>query len=153
MEYSTIFATSWHYRLATVYGPLEDYQLHNGTDICSYVRAVIFGAVCVALWIIAGGLFSLGFGDLLAWIVAGVVYGFVQISETGALFVALTGGLIGALVALVGSILICDKYSEMKRRMSSASTPPSGFVGTAYVAFKNKYCTRVRAEPTARDHS
>lgn len=149
MNSASISPNSWHFRLATVYGPLDSYRTkRDGTDLCTYVRAALLGLVFVLLITTVAGAYAAGIGDAAAWLVAGMLHGFVQINETGGMSLALTGAV---LVLMVGGFIwyvLYDLSQKRKERIrneryamrEAGEEPPISFFESAYDSFKNKYC-------------
>jgi hypothetical protein len=62
MKTETVNVNSWHYRLATTYGPQSKYELKYGdANLCAYIRSVIVGLLITLLIIIGGVLGSFAF--------------------------------------------------------------------------------------------
>jgi hypothetical protein len=75
MKTETVNVNSWHYRLATTYGPQSKYELSYGdANLCAYIRSVIVGLLIVLLITILGSLLSLAFiGAPIIYIIASIL--------------------------------------------------------------------------------
>lgn len=142
------------WRLASVYGPMsERYVELNGTDICTYTRAILkgfikflvilglsmFGALCVA--------------DFGAWVVAGLVESFVGPDIPAgitALFVGFLAILFGGtFIRLVWDELMEYRYRQRRKKqlengMDPEEEPEPSFIVEAYRSFKDKYCVPMK---------
>lgn len=163
MEAFELKRDSWHYRLGTVF----DGEVDHSTDICSYIRYVLRGAllggfatlVSIALAVAAATL-------LFSWgVVAYYVY---QNWGTGAWYIPPefraffeVGVIFGIVIAVVGSmfggIMWISNYRERAREkawlercrlrregLEPPPPPPPSFLTLAYRRFKDKTCVRVK---------
>jgi hypothetical protein len=137
------FTRPWHIQLATTYGTLRDSEaarqdlLEDGTDICSYTKAIFWGALfTLVMTAVVGFLFGAIVGDFGAWIAAGIMHGFVQPDE-GAMFLLM---LAIVATAVVGIIMFCIMIGKVKQ----GRTLTPSFVGQAYDSWKNKYCVELK---------
>lgn len=141
-------ANSWHGRLALHYGPLYLHALYD-IDICSYTRAVINGAMKVAL--ITAGLAAVALMALstIFHIFFYVVYGFVLMTIKEDLFVAagMLIPMIAAALALVVAIYFTkrkiDDILDARRDKRDAAKRERGFVEQAAEAHLGKFCFKL----------
>lgn len=154
---------SWHYRLGTVF----DGEIGYSTDICSYIRYVLRGALLggFAATVMAG-VAALVVGILFSWgVVAYYVY---QNWGTGAWYVSpefrtffKVGVIFGIVFAAAGSVFggiaWVGNYREKARTkawleccrlcregLEPPPPPPPSFLALAYRRFKDKTCVRVK---------
>lgn len=154
MKEFTLNAESWHFRLAN-YGHrrINDYHVKYGTDFCTYMRAVVRGAVKALLVYTFSAV-------LVSW----VVYGLYDVAQLlmnpeheifpttvliGAIlfstFVLLCGGLIGEGFKYLRRELMVGYYSRDKSGSWWKENQP-GFITLAYRRLKNKTCFRIKFE-------
>lgn len=142
MEAKSFDENSWHFRLATVYGPEYRWNLiNNGSDICSYTRAVLSGILLV-IAIVAMGTF-VGF-SLMSTVLVAVVYlltGQLAYDEWAVGFII--GGVILSIlfagIPLVGYMYEqYHRWPSEKRRSSKLS-----FITEAYNSWKQKMCYKI----------
>jgi len=132
---------SWHGRLATFYGPLDDYRLElDGTDICTYVRAVLRGGFWASLLTIVACFVAACFGDFCAWLLVGIMHTFVDINPLGGLFGATLFVVVCFALAIGAIIAVGELWAYLIRRSKKAPKSPPGFVKQAYSSWKDKYC-------------
>jgi hypothetical protein len=68
MRAFTLSANSWHNRLATTYGFLSWHNLkRGGTDICTYVRSILLGALAVPVLTMTVATIGAAIQDALIW--------------------------------------------------------------------------------------
>jgi hypothetical protein len=132
--------TSWHYRLATIYGPMSGHYPRE--DICSYVRAVLRG-VCFVVFLsaIGGVLIGMIYGNLLAWAIASWQYHMlIHMDPPAVAGVAVTSAL--ALAGIFATIAswVTRKLRSRDRHVSKKPT----FIGEAYRSFKEKSCVPIQ---------
>jgi hypothetical protein len=145
---------SWHYWLASTMGPLKQWE--ETTDFCSYVRAVIIGAVLAGLV----GALAVGavccVGDWLGWLAASIKAGYFIAFEPNSFRGAMLVNMALAMAAVLGAIIsVCYLVSRMKRRREEINyaranelgdayvEPPPSFIMHAYLTWKEKTCFKV----------
>lgn len=147
MEAKTFSKNSLHWRLASVYGPMNEYAAT--TDICSYGRAVMKGALVALLILVVGGGYATGMADFGAWLVAGLIHGFTDMNVAGGVVT-----IINAIAIIVVSLgVACTQIGEWRsnrRARIRALTSAEGYVEPEpsvytqwYRSFKEKTCFRV----------
>lgn len=140
MKPFTIKDTSYSWRFASVYGPLDN-PWDRDTDICTYTKAVLKGVfVWCILLVVASGL-SVAYGDALGWIAAMLAEGmFIHPAKSATIALGVTT-LVGLVVL---AALGADAYQQAKRKRRLSQEPEDlGFVKLAYRSFKEKYCVAV----------
>lgn len=136
----TIFSKdSWHFRLATVYGP--EHEHYPPEDICSYISAVLAGAGRVLLFTLFGGLIGglLG-GSSLAWVVAMIVTSGWISPHPVAVILPTSIFVITLSVGLTEVVKRCKQKLNDKVRQKDQQ--PS-FLNQAYSKWKDKTCIRI----------
>jgi hypothetical protein len=137
---------SWHMRVANFGGTrIGKYQQEYGTDICTYTRAFLWGA----LGIIASVIVSVAFIVWLGFALYGLgAYALGAISELPLETFVLLGICFVALLTITLAFLT-EKFHDYKRekrlRQYASGLPPPepGFVTLAYRKFKNKTCFKI----------
>lgn len=137
---------SLHWRLASFYGPMHaDVVRHHGTDICTYMRAVLNGLVKVLL-ITAGCSMGAAFtADFLAWLVAGFVTSFVTPGPGAVVIGGIVAIVCGVMLWLWLKELVEDYLDKREQNTDEGGRQPS-FVSQAFSSFNNKYCIPVKLE-------
>lgn len=133
---------SWHYRLATVYGPLSDC---DGVDSCRYIRAVIVGLFVMLVIGILSCLFLILPVDSLVWVIASIIGGgFVGQPHFFAVFL---GVMISAIAFLIGWNIIWIRQKIIDRRYARSlmHVEPST-ISKLYGSFKNKFCVPIEVK-------
>lgn len=119
---------SWHYWLAN----FGDLRVGTNTDICSYIRCVIWGAFWLLVAAGAGAFLSgcvlFAIGNLFSWL----FLGYELSNMTVGVFTVLSALFLTGL-AFVSREAIAEKMSK--------SEP--GFVRLAYRSWKDKFCARI----------
>lgn len=148
-NYST---KSWHYRLATVYGPMSSYHVY--TNRCDYMSHVFWGAMVAFLVVpIAGVVAGSVLGAPILWLGFNLAYGWIFPSDDNV--VVVLGLCVYAAATMVALVYGLHRVYEAIR-MSSSSSPsrPSliqrttdaiadSFVGHVYDSVKNKFCYEI----------
>lgn len=144
MENKVLSSTSIFFHLATAYGPME--ACYPREDICSYVRAVIGGALMVLLLSLLGGLVTvITISQPLAWALYNLLHDvYVPMENDGKL------SLIMDLIIIVTTSFFYAKHVYGRRiaRYFHREQPVKGptFLSEAYRSFKYKTCVPVRFE-------
>lgn len=151
MKPITFSTKSWHFRLVDKFIGLPSYKREN-VDFCQYTRQLVR---CLAMVALAAAAAYWGIllpaGDGMAWIVAGLQYGFVMPSDPARLFVV---ELLCALVAIMGWITVHlalwiatyrSERRDLNTTQANSSAPPS-FIRVLYHKVKEKTCVRVNFE-------
>lgn len=143
---------SYHWRLATVYGPLSDSEYLDSdyqgnytgrqTNICNYVVAVAVGVGACLIWAFFGALI-LGFpaGSTLGWLAAMVgTHGWIS-PESSALALPVFVLFIACLMAMAWAV---DRYKQYKidRCFHTSGQDPT-LLDLWYRSFKDKTCVRL----------
>jgi hypothetical protein len=135
---------SWHYWLAK---DVASWNHIDNDDFCSYVRAVIAGAVLISIVSVivsvVGGGSVVGAGvALYCWWhhvnlnTLSPILGF-----SAACFATVSIG--AAVIGIVYLFLTLKKHAKEKLH-HKAGTKPDSFIRSAYVSFKDKVCFRVK---------
>ena len=101
---------SWHWHIASKYGPISGEYSYEG-DICSYTRALMKGMLVLALLSLAGFLLSYSLLDFIFWAYVSLTISPLLINPTGILAPAIIF-VIGGSVALLWA---SDKISRWRR--------------------------------------
>jgi len=155
MKTETVNVNSWHYRLATTYGPQSKYELEYGdANLCSYIRSVIVGLLITLLITIVGIMAS------FAFILVPVIYIAASILEIGVhlpfdeylVFILLEL----VIISIIGVFWFFESNTHRKvfygiQKVTQASgvakvipeTP--SFMKLAYRKFKEKTCYRLKS--------
>lgn len=142
MKAITLNKKSWHYRLATTYGPFNKYDRWGDFDysrmnICDYVRSVFIGLLFVVLITLILGAFAAIVADFGAWVIAMISIEQLILPEAGAILVS--GIICGILMfAAIRGIVIGTK--KLINRFAVPDYNDDSFIGSAYESFKNKIC-------------
>lgn len=137
MKTFVLSKSSWHYKLANLFGGM---RYVRDTDVCEYTKTVIaalflstmitfFGIILLILSVhmLLGVGFSIWMG---AWF-------FSDLGIMGLIIYGLVGG--GLMIKAADG-----KYSEWKdRRRENYEPKPDGFLKVAYSSWKDKYCVRI----------
>lgn len=135
--------TSWHYRLASLYGPLPRYSSYHG-NICEYLRAVLLGFVATCLIIGGISLISSPLALTAAWIVVWAQTG-IWVESMGPAI--LLGALIGAvLIGITLGVFYGGTVAKHKIRGSLQAMSPDSFLKSAWHSIHNKICFVVVAK-------
>ncbi len=147
-NYST---KSWHYRLATVYGPMSSYPR---TNRCEYLQQVFWGAIVAFILLPILGVFvGIVLGAPILWLGFNLVYGWIFPSSedvvvvlgiciyaTAAIFAAGYGlHHIYEAIRMRGTHVVA-RPSLMQRTAEAVS---DSFVGHVYDSIKNKFCYEI----------
>lgn len=143
---SKLFTRPWHVQLYSVYGTGTTGEIarlelqHLGVDICSYTRRVLFGLLLAI--VVAGtcAITTLGVTDTCAWIIAGLLYGFVAPAVAAQIFLFFCI----AAVTLAVMIVIAVAGERLHTYIRGVEIPKTGLVGTAYSSFKDKFCVQLK---------
>lgn len=123
---------SWHGWLADLGG-----NYRKQTDICAYTRAVMWGVLKLIGAAIVVAVSAAALGDWLAWMTAGLLYGFTMVGFLGGVvcFLVLVALCAAALILLgAGSVFAAERLGK---RVTDS------FPAEAYRSFKDKVCFRV----------
>lgn len=155
MKTETVNVNSWHYRLATTYGPVSKYLLARGEgDFCSYLRGVFLGMLFVYLITVLGALMTAGLvGMPLIWLAASVLeLGWHLPSAEVAIFLA--ADVVIAIMVFFGWFHLSGNYAKTVKAVRIALGKNSektvvekepGFIRLAYRKFKEKTCFRLQS--------
>lgn len=134
---------SWHYRLAYIYGSSQrdrDWFDHEASNICSYTRKVVWGAIKALIFACAIALFFSMIVDSFMYIYFMIVGPFFDVHVLGIfplVFVAFAT--FSVTLIILGNLVKAGLY-----KLSSKNTPKKpSFVIEAYKAFKGKYCSKL----------
>ena len=125
---------SWHYKFVSQWDPIVVHRT-GGTDICSYVRALMLGLTVMALLFGILGLFA---GVLLYAIgnwIGYFLFGYA-LSE-GTPFVTI-------IYACFGAFIWYNQWKE--NRVVNEKEKEPGFIRLAYRSWKDKFCAKVEFE-------
>ena len=131
---------SWHYKVA-IFG--DSYRMRDLSNICSYTRAFLLGGCMIVLCIAVLAMIAAAAADTLAWLVSGVLFGFVQISGLGSIF----PGLLTIVTVIVTTALAVFSYNTLVEKPSVTNS----FVVNAYKSWKEKWCAKVVIANTKND--
>lgn len=126
----TFNRNSWHFRLATTYGPM--YRWEHTTDICRYTRSVFFGLLLVLVITAGLGLITWGLVDMGLWLY--FLFNGYLLEPIGPAIIIFASILVGL---VVGTVFLGFEVIQTV----NISTP--SFVKQAYYSWKDKYCSRV----------
>jgi len=130
MESIEISKKSWHYRIATTYGQLSEWEVDAGTDICSYLIHFIGGFALICFIIIMSTvLLYCSIVDPLLWVITGF-------HELPKLFLVTF-----FVYCLIGWILFC-KYA-LTKKVNGVEQP--GLIMLAWRKFHEKVCFQIHA--------
>jgi hypothetical protein len=139
MKSYTLKANSWHLWLAN-WGHIR-IRVEHGTDICSYIRAVIAGTFnMIGVSIIVGGLLGLiafAEGSCLLWIYQCITGGFGEPSGP-----AIVGTFMNCVFLVTFVIHNFKEWWENREVKPNTEVEP-GFIGLARQKFKNKTCFKI----------
>ena len=155
MKTETVNVKSWHYRLATTYGPQSTYELKYGeANLCAYIRSVIVGLFVTILITILGALVLFGLVMIpMIYVIASIVdIGFhVPLDE-----VLVIMAVEALLLLIVGCVWFFESNTHRKvfygiKQVTQAAgvskvipeTP--SFMKLAYRKFKEKTCFRLQS--------
>ena len=158
---------SWHYRLATEYSNLSDWDLRqNNVNFCKYFWRVVRG-FGTALFLVVIGVLALG-----GWVQVGVptfnwlfndmswVWYWDPTPETPMAALAVLFVVALFLQVIVMVLLLCalcaDAYREIfpKRTVDNEDQPlPTGFFRTLYRSWKEKFCPQVTLKKVVSDET
>lgn len=131
---------SWHYRLAHTYGFFHEYH-RNTHNICDYTKAVLKGALSVALLSGLVGVALTPFSDVFVWIYAMLKFGmFIEPSLAVVGLTLLVSGAFAFLMYCLHFVFAGNSKSAVTLKESIASS----FIGKAYVSWKEKYCLPIK---------
>ena len=123
---------SWHYKLMDNWDP--SLTRNGNIDLCSYTRGLFFALIIHAIiigfiTILAGGtLYSIG--NLYSFLFLGYVL------DPFSVIILLVEVLMGALVGFI--------FWNEKRKLREIENPSKpGFIGLAYLGWKEKFCARI----------
>lgn len=128
---TTFNKNSWHYRLATVYGPMYFFQ--DEVDICTYTRYVCLGLLASFITLGLLAVNSVGLLDLGLWLYFN--YLGYEVDFIGPAMFPIIFLLVGFIFGLVW--IISALYGEVR-----TSTP--SFIKQSYYSWKDRYCFKVR---------
>ena len=124
-----ISRNSWHYKVACLGGGIP-----RTRDICAYTSDVFTGLVGIGVLTIIAGYSLFVIGNVIAWIAAILVNGvFIEpnfFTMMGIFFFVITF----PIILLLGYIL--NRHFKDKK-------PEPSFIRTAYLSWKNKWCTKI----------
>jgi hypothetical protein len=145
MKAFTLSKKSWHWRLASYYGPAHEYEFMDGGDgdLCSYMAAVLKGLAIVCL--VTMGLAMVAFleGTIGAWLVFVINNGMIKMDDAAVaatvmnIFFAVFG------VSIFFSISETGKNFRAKISALNLTPPEDSFLVLAYRSFKDKTCVRL----------
>ena len=126
---------SWHYRLATAYGPMSTYR--DELDICRYIRSVLIGSLIAC--IVASGL-----GSAIASISVFVMHVLMldgNIEDP----IAVAGLFLVIILVTILSVVAATEVKEYVERnyvfkKKEATLKKPGLLKMAYRRFKEKTC-------------
>lgn len=146
----TLNRKSWHYWIANKFSNFNERRVD---DFCTYFWCVLRGTLMFLALLTFAALYLYGLADFIAWFIAGLTHGFVELSAPGFIS-AFISGTIGGLF-LIGYTL--DKiytYRAAKREklqeerraqgLDPYAEPEPGFLKLAYRKLKNKTCVRLK---------
>jgi hypothetical protein len=123
---------SWHYKLANFGVDHAAYRVYESSDICSYIRYVMYGLfwfLVVSTIVLALGGFALySIGNLIGWLFLGYIL------ESGTIGFFIIIGAFSLFIGTTAAVMIT------KDRMQHEEP---GFVRLAYRSWKNKFCAKV----------
>ena len=144
MKAFTLSKKSWHWRLASSYGPACEYEYMEGGDgdLCSYIQAVLKGAVIALFITMAFGLVAFVEASLGDWAVYVINNGMIRMDDT-----AVAALLMNIFCIVFGTIIfisVSETGKNLRRRVSSINlAPEDSFLVLAYRSFKEKTCVRL----------
>jgi len=146
MRAFTLNTKSWHGRLATTYGFLQQHVLRcEGTDVCTYIRAVSLGSLVVLVLTAIIATVCVGIQDALIWGYFRFWLGInISPSEIAATVMAIIFGLTiiaTVLFALAGGVTSYENITTKIKKLDAENKTP--FMVLAYRAFKGKFCARL----------
>ena len=148
---------SLHWRLATVYGSLKydrnGYSVNNAeftTDICTYVRAIMYGLLIIAVILFCSTLIVIWpVGDAIGWLVASIhARQMLPMSEVMKVLMSFVAASVGGITVL-GLSYLFKRYMNNRRlkklELESMEKPESkpGIIGAVVERFKNKTCVSI----------
>lgn len=146
MEF-TLKKKSWHLWLANFGSKrIGNYEMHCGTDICHYLRQMMWGTM--TLLAAAFGVFM-----LTAWIGASAhnIYELIVGLETELwLGTFALGLLVSCFVLIIAYAYMLEKYKNYRMNHPKPKKQP-GIVKLSYRKFKDKTCFRINFKDDAND--
>ena len=141
---------SLHWRLASAYGSLTDWEYDDhDTDICRYAKAVGFGFFRALLLTGAGGCVAFGLGDLLAWVLAMAVTGVWDLAPDwpAHITLAITIAMLATAVFLGIYVALDTHVYKVRRWWRGAKIvrqeKKQSFIAATYRKYHDKTCFRV----------
>lgn len=142
---------SWHYWVATKFGPLGDWK--TNTDFCAYVRAVMVGSIWLSMLVVLGmGILYCGF-EWVRWVIACLEAGhLLKLAEMSpAMLFMMIIGIVATVALVLGTIwgwvqlqVYMRQRAKVKRSHTNAYVePPPSFIHQAYLTWKEKTCFKV----------
>lgn len=145
MQPKTFSKNSIHWRLASHYGPLSQYETE--TDICRYTRAVVRGILTIVAITTLMGLLSAGTGFTLAYVAACFTTGIWFAAPSEVLLIPSIIVMFSAIVALAFFEQWRQDRKEKKQieymQARAEGTYTSSAWAEMYRSFKKKTCFRV----------
>lgn len=147
-----IDTTSWHWRLATVYGTAYSWRVksaiqHNEYSMCNYVVDVFVGIVYAAIFTAVGGAVVTSFVEFSFWLFTLFTLGQYPMNIMASFGAAI---LMTAFVfsGFVGIVLLVSKVLEKRRdRLHAAGLEEKpSFIGTAYDSIKGRFCIPLKVK-------
>lgn len=163
MQATKFSPTSWHFRLASIYGNLKCNSKYHSSKVaydgnsCDYIWAVFKGFLMCVVIVFVGAFVLYPFADLIAWCVASLVTGnateLSEIATVGAATLVATPTLI---VSIFAFFKIKEYITEVIHARSYRYDDDDGvvevsepwFITTVFHKIKNKICTRVLVQYT-----
>ena len=121
---------SWLHRYAN-FCDISDRKIEKGyVDSCQLIRKLMLGLVGLSLVGFTGIYTLVSFADVLAWLIVGFTYKFVDTHD-----IATVAILITFLATVLGILYLINK--------AIVSTPKPSAAVQLYASFKSKYCTKI----------
>lgn len=141
---SKLSSGSWHFRLATYYGPMHEWLIiRDGTDICEYTKAVLAGVRNVALIIALISAYGVSWIHFFARMLAG----WPEVDEFYKFLSAASPAATGAITLFVAGAFTVDKLNDWRyeraKRIQAEPVKEPGFIKQAYISFRDKYCMKL----------
>jgi len=118
----------------------DRYQERDLSNICSYIKAMASGGFLFLLASAAVVFCAICFGDLFAWLVAGILNGWTSLNTLGGIPLVVMGTM--AFLFLIAFIV--DIIHQFRKRRAKQERSQPGILALAYKSWKEKICFKIK---------